>query len=548
MYKKIYRNMCFISMATLVLAIVLIISACYSYFDNRFKTEISAEAAISAAFINSGENPVEILQKTDTGDRRFTLIDKDGTVLYDSASDNPDNHASRPEVIKAMKDGIGIAERYSATESKKLYYYALRLDNGSILRIAANPEIMPSMFYSILISVLFISALIYLLSAIVSMCLTENIVKPIKKIDPFDEESFESVYEEIQPFLKRIAKQNAEISRQIDKVKEQKARLQAIMDNINEGLIIIDTNCDVLTINNPALRILRAEVKYVQFKGFRQLTDSESVLSAADKALRGEKNNIIYEAGNRTYQIFCSPVTENGIISGAVLLLFDVTERTESEKIRREFTANVSHELKTPLTTIHGYAQIIDSGIAKPDDIIGFVKKIEKESSRLMALVNDIIELSHLDENKGDTPKQNISLMPLVTEVTDTLAPKADERNVTISVTGEDTTIYANLPQITEMVYNLIDNAIKYNKPSGSVTVKISPKKLEISDTGIGIPEKYFERIFERFFRVDKSHSKTVNGTGLGLSIVKHIAKVNDAELKVKSTPGKGSTFTVIFK
>ena len=380
------------------------------------------------------------------------------------------------------------------------------------------------------------------------MCLTENIVKPIKKIDPFDEESFESVYEEIQPFLKRIAKQNAEISRQIDKVKEQKARLQAIMDNINEGLIIIDTNCDVLTINNPALRILRAEVKYVQFKGFRQLTDSESVLSAADKALRGEKNNIIYEAGNRTYQIFCSPVTENGIISGAVLLLFDVTERTESEKIRREFTANVSHELKTPLTTIHGYAQIIDSGIAKPDDIIGFVKKIEKESSRLMALVNDIIELSHLDENKGDTPKQNISLMPLVTEVTDTLAPKADERNVTISVTGEDTTIYANLPQITEMVYNLIDNAIKYNKPSGSVTVKISPKKLEISDTGIGIPEKYFERIFERFFRVDKSHSKTVNGTGLGLSIVKHIAKVNDAELKVKSTPGKGSTFTVIFK
>lgn len=548
MYKKIYRNMCFISMATLVLAVVLIISACYSYFDNRFKTEIEEEAGISAAFINSCDSPVEILQKTDTGDRRFTLISDDGTVLYDSIAKEPGNHAKRPEVVKAKKDGVGIAERYSATEGKKLYYYAVLLKDGSILRIAANPEIMPSMFYSILVSVLFISALIYLLSAIVSMCLTENIVKPIKRIDPFDEESFDSVYEEIQPFLKRIAKQNAEISRQIDKVKEQKARLQAIMDNINEGLVIIDSNFDVLTINNPALRILRAEVKYVQYKGFRQLTDSEQLIAATDKALKGEKNNIIIEAGNRTYQIFCSPVTENGVISGAVLLLFDVTERTESEKIRREFTANVSHELKTPLTTIHGYAQIIDSGIAKPDDISGFVKKIEKESSRLMALVNDIIELSHLDENKGDTPKQDIALMPLVTEVIDTLTPKAEERAVTIELKGTDTTVYANPAQITEMVYNLIDNAIKYNKPDGSVTVTLSPKTLEVSDTGIGIPEKYFERIFERFFRVDKSHSKTVNGTGLGLSIVKHIAKVNDAELKVNSTLGKGSTFTVTFK
>ena len=548
MYKKIYRNMCFLSVVTLVFSLILVISACYTYFDDRLKEEIKDEVLITAALINKSDNPAKALSGTKSIDRRFTLISKEGDVLFDSFGEITENHAAREEISKARKHGIGSAERYSGTSGKKMYYCAVELNGGLVLRIAADPTNMPSMFYTILIAILFIAALIYILSAIVAAHLTESIVKPIENIDPFSEQDIESAYVEIQPFLRKIALQNTEINRQADKVTEQKARLQAIMDNINEGLVIIDSTASVLTINETALMIFDTEESEVKGQSYLHLTGSEQIRSVVKKALEGEKNNIMYTTGDKAYQIFYSPIREKGNITGAVMLLFDVTKRNEAEKIRREFTANVSHELKTPLTTIHGYAQIIDSGIAKPEDIDGFVKKIEKESSRLIVLINDIIELSHLDEDSGDTPKQNFSLRAVVSDVVENLSSKASQRDVTISFTGGDTTIYANPAQITELVYNLTDNAIKYNKPGGSVNVEISPKTLTVSDTGIGIPEKYTERIFERFFRVDKSHSKTVNGTGLGLSIVKHIAKVNEAEIKVSSTPGEGSTFTVIFR
>lgn len=548
MYKKIYRNMCFLSIVTLVFSLILVISACYTYFDDRLKEEIKDEVLITAALISKSDNPAKALSGTKSIDRRFTLISKEGDVLFDSFGEITENHAAREEISKARKHGIGSAERYSGTSGKKMYYCAVELNGGLVLRIAADPTNMPSMFYTILIAILFIAALIYILSAIVAAHLTESIVKPIENIDPFSEEDIESAYVEIQPFLRKIALQNTEINRQADKVTEQKARLQAIMDNINEGLVIIDSTASVLTINETAFMIFDTEESEVKGQSYLHLTGSEQIRSVVKKALEGEKNNIMYTTGDKAYQIFYSPIREKGNITGAVMLLFDVTKRNEAEKIRREFTANVSHELKTPLTTIHGYAQIIDSGIAKPEDIDGFVKKIEKESSRLIVLINDIIELSHLDEDSGDTPKQNFSLRAVVSDVVENLSSKASQRDVTISFTGGDTTIYANPAQITELVYNLTDNAIKYNKPGGSVNVEISPKTLTVSDTGIGIPEKYTERIFERFFRVDKSHSKTVNGTGLGLSIVKHIAKVNEAEIKVSSTPGEGSTFTVIFR
>ena len=548
MYKKIYRNMCFLSIVTLVFSLILVISACYTYFDDRLKEEIKDEVLITAALISKSDNPAKALSGTKSIDRRFTLISKEGDVLFDSFGEITENHAAREEISKARKHGIGSAERYSGTSGKKMYYCAVELNGGLVLRIAADPTNMPSMFYTILIAILFIAALIYILSAIVAAHLTESIVKPIENIDPFSEQDIESAYVEIQPFLRKIALQNTEINRQADKVTEQKARLQAIMDNINEGLVLIDSTASVLTINETALMIFDTEESEVKGQSYLHLTGSEQIRSVVKKALEGEKNNIMYTTGDKAYQIFYSPIREKGNITGAVMLLFDVTKRNEAEKIRREFTANVSHELKTPLTTIHGYAQIIDSGIAKPEDIDGFVKKIEKESSRLIVLINDIIELSHLDEDSGDTPKQNFSLRAVVSDVVENLSSKASQRDVTISFTGGDTTIYANPAQITELVYNLTDNAIKYNKPGGSVNVEISPKTLTVSDTGIGIPEKYTERIFERFFRVDKSHSKTVNGTGLGLSIVKHIAKVNEAEIKVSSTPGEGSTFTVIFR
>lgn len=547
MYKKIYRNMCFLSLTTLALTSILIISACYTYFDDRIQTDIKNEAEVAAAFLNSGISADDTLKKTEFDMRYITVISPRGRIIFDNSSMEERSCLDLPEVKSALSMGEGSDKRYSPTADKTFYYYALKLSDGSVLRFGEESGKMPPVFYSILVSVLFVTALIYILTAIASMSLTENIVKPIRQINPLSREELDNVYEEIRPFLKRIANQNEEIGRQADKVTEQKARLRAIMDNINEGLVIIDKNSEVLSINKPALEIFGRSEESVKHRGSVNLTDKEQIHELIALSLRGEKSNVMFESGDRTYQIFMSPVYEKDIVSGTVLMLFDVTERTDSEKIRREFTANVSHELKTPLTTIHGYAQIIDSGIARPEDIGGFIKKIEKESSRLMALVNDIIELSHLDEGTSDSPKQEISLKTLASEVIDSLNQKSAEMNVSVNLTGEDTIIYANLSQISEMIYNLTDNAIKYNREGGKVDVTVGDKSIEIADTGIGIPEKYKERIFERFFRVDKSHSKKVNGTGLGLSIVKHIAKTNGAELKVESTLGKGSTFRVDF-
>ncbi len=551
MYKKIYRSMCFLSVVTLVLAVAMTLAACYTSFNNKFKNEIKRECIVLAKILENTEGAAPALKMAEGGfgDKRITLISPSGKVIYDSKENDGsfDDHTGRPEIIDAIKNGTGEAERYSETSSKKLYYYAVRLTDNYILRIAtAAADAMP-MFYSVLVSMLFISALIYILTAVVATRLTDNIVKPIEDIRSFDDETLDNVYEEIQPFLKRIARQNLEISHRTSEAKSQSARIRAIMDNINEGLLIIDKNSDVLSVNDCALEIFDTSEASVKHKSFKCLTDNEQIRSAIKNALLGTKDNLIFEAKGKTYQVFYSPVYEKGEISGAVMLLFDVSQKTQTEKIRREFTANVSHELKTPLTTIHGYAQIIDSGIAKPDDISGFVKKIEKESSRLITLVNDIIELSHLDETSENPEMQHVSLKPVVSEVVETLGENAGKKNVTVIVEGEDTTVYANISQLTEMIYNLTDNAIKYNKNGGSVIITIGDKFVKVTDTGIGIPQKYYDRIFERFFRVDKSHSKMVNGTGLGLSIVKHLAKANNAEISVASELGKGTEFTIKF-
>ncbi len=547
MYKKIYRSMCLLSVTTLLLSAVLMIAACYTYFDNRTKSEIKNEAEIAAVFLNNDISAMEKIKFTISDTRQIALVSPEGDIIFDTMGTEVLNPDKCPEIAEASKSGEGISERVSEATGKEMYHYALRLENGSILRISEYKDAMPSIFYTMMISVLFILALLYIVTAVASTLLTENIVKPIRKINLTSDLELDNIYEEIRPFLKRIARQNEEIDRQTGKVTEQKARLRAIMDNINEGLIIVDRHSVILSINKPALGIFGTDENAVKHKSSKILTDREQIHMVIKKALSGEKNNVMYENKNRTYQIFYSPIYDDEDINGAVLLLFDVTERTESEKIRREFTANVSHELKTPLTTIHGYAQIITGGIAKSEDINGFIKKIEKESSRLMVLVDDIIELSHLDEATTDAPKQPILLKTLAGEVKDSLQSKAQEKGVSIELIGTECQIHANLSQISEMIYNLVDNAIKYNKDGGRVTIAIGDRTIKVSDTGIGIPEKYFDRIFERFFRVDKSHSKKVNGTGLGLSIVKHIAKINSAELNVESTPGEGSTFTVTF-
>ena len=547
MYKKIYRNMCFMAMTSLVIFAILILCACYTYFENQQKSELENEAKLAAEFLNLCESPRDSLLRIDPKGNRLTLISEDGNIIYDSSSDSTESRADRPEVKEAFKKGSASVTRYSKTLKETLHYSAVLLDNGEMIRISRKSG-MPSIFYTIIIAVLFITGVLYVLCAIMATRLTESIVKPIEKINLYDEKAINSAYEEIQPFLKKIINQNIEINRQTERVTEHKARLRAIMDNINEGLVITDSLGYALSVNSPAMDILGITESTIRHRRLEELTNDEKIHSVLRKALGGEKNNIMYESKERSYQIFYSPIYEENQVSGSVLLLFDVTERTNSEKIRREFTANVSHELKTPLTTIHGYSQIIDSGIAKPEDIQGFVKKIEKESSRLMVLVDDIIALSHLDEATSDSPKELFAAENAVTEACEALYEKAREKEIELTYRCDSSKIYANMAQIVEIIYNLCDNAIKYNTPRGKVTVTVSEGKIFISDTGIGIPEKYHDRIFERFFRVDKSHSKKVNGTGLGLSIVKHLAIINNADIEVKSSPGKGSTFTITFR
>ena len=401
---------------------------------------------------------------------------------------------------------------------------------------------------NILAFVFFFSALIYVLSLVIAVRLTDNVVKPITDIHLFNEIDAESVYEEIMPILSRIKHQKKEIQRLVQKNESQKFRLNAVTNNMNEGLIIIGENKNIISLNNCTIDLFNVNEYNYRQKKFNEITDNEALLDAANKALSGTRNDIITSISSKIYQVFSSPVYEAKKISGVIMLLFDISAKAETELIRREFSANVSHELKTPLTSIHGFAQIITSGIAKDEDIKGFAKKIEKESSRLINLIEDIIKLSKLDENDSGNDKDNFYLKSVVDDVCEMLNENAKEKNIHINITGTDTLIYANLSQITEMLYNLFDNAIKYNKQDGLITINISEKQISVTDTGIGIPESDIDRIFERFFRVDKSHSKKVNGTGLGLSIVKHIAKANNATITVFSKINEGTTFTVEFQ
>ncbi len=537
MYKKIYRNMCLLSLVTLILSSLLIIAASYSYFDTGAMENLKSTVDTIASMLDGTDDALGELKGIQNPKNQIILTDNAGNIVYDS---NELYH-------KHFEHGSKSGKLSCALCGKSIVYTMKEASGGYTVCVCSPSGRMPAAFYGILIAVLFIMGLMYVLTAVAASLLTENIVKPIRKINVLNPDSLDGVYEEIRPFLKKIAHQSEEIDRQSEKVTEQKARLRTIMDNINEGLVIISPTFEVLTANSPALDIFGKSERDVKYKSYRNLTERESILNVIKLAVSGQKGSTMYDKLERTYEIFYSPIYEDDTIGGAVLLLFDVTERTAAERIRREFTANVSHELRTPLTTIHGYAQIIDKGIAKPEDITGFASKIEKESSRLMTLVDDIMKLSHLDEGKGDEDKQNISLKKIASEVCDSLSKKAEDMDVTVTVSGKEGNIYANHSQITEMVYNLTDNAIKYNVKGGSVHISVSENGIEISDTGIGIPSEHLDRIFERFFRVDKSHSKMIGGTGLGLSIVKHIAKINGGTVTVQSTPNQGTTFRVLF-
>lgn len=551
MYKKIYKSMCVLSILTLILTALMILSVCYSVFISKYEEELQSEVNLISDVLNSHENPAVAFKYINAShqSKRMLLINTDGTVLFDnnpSASYTEDYTAS-PEIISAKSSGEGFLKKDSISTLKTHYYFAKKLNNGMIFRLATSTQAFYSLYINVLTVVFFLISLIYIFTIIIAMMLTNNIVKPIENMYNIDDESVEAAYDEIKPFLNRIIKQNREIKRHMEKIKNQKFRLETITDNMNEGLIIIDKDTYLLSLNDYTAEIFNVSTLYYKQRKFNEIIDNQDLYNCLVSALDGKKNDVITEVNSKTFQAFSSPVFTDTKISGVIMILFDISAKAESEKIRREFSANVSHELKTPLTSIHGYAQVISSGIAKPEDIGGFAKKIEKESSRLIYLIDDIMKLSKLDEKATDENKQDLSLKTVISEVCEMLSKKAEEKNIKININGTDTILYANISQLTELVYNFIDNAIKYNKQDGEIFISIYEKQLTIRDTGIGIPAKYLDRIFERFFRVDKSHSKKVNGTGLGLSIVKHIAQSMNATISVQSKIDVGTTFTIKF-
>lgn len=552
MYKKIYKNMCFLSILTLLLTAIMILSACSSTLFSKLKEELEKEAVLFSDILNASSNTADLLRELnpESSDKQLILISPNRKIIYSSdktADAKEISLDSCPDVEEAINNNIGFSQQYSLFSTQNIYSYSVKLKDSSILRISTSTKAIFSFVSTILFAVFFLLIIIYIFTILIAMRLTDNIIKPIENVYSFNEDSFDGVYEEIKPFLDRIALQNKEIKRQIEKVKRQKTRLQAITDNMNEGLIIIDSETNILSMNNCSFDIFDVNEYNYKYKKIFDITENPVFLEGVQKALDGKKNDIITTISAKTYQIFLSPVQNDKETAGVIMLLFDISAKADSEHMRREFTANVSHELKTPLTSIHGFAQIITSGLAKPEDIIGFAEKIEKESSRLIVLIDDIIKLSKLDENAMPNDKQEIHIKPLVLQVCENLDSNAKSKNINVDIIGNDFSVYANQSQITEMIYNLCDNAIKYNNPNGSIKITLSEKSITIADTGIGIPEKYIDRIYERFFRVDKSHSKKVNGTGLGLSIVKHIAQINNAVINVKSELGKGTVFTVSF-
>ncbi len=405
-----------------------------------------------------------------------------------------------------------------------------------------------TMFKTALVATFISFFLVYAISIRIAKAAAKSIMEPVKRASEHGFSDDENIYDELKPLLSRLTTKESEIKRQSEKAKSQKLQLQTVTKNMNEGLIILDNSMHVLSMNRCAEDILGIREQDIKYKSFHTIPESNLFTKSLDAAAKGENSDLIFSSIGKTYQMFFTPFFENETVCGVVILLFDVSQKQRAEQIRREFSANVSHELKTPLTAISGYAQIITKGIAKPEDINGFAQKIDKETTRLITLIDDIIALSALEESGASAERENVSLAEIAKETLDSLESRASAQNITLHLIGGDTIVSANRRQMQELIFNLCDNAVKYNKPGGSVTVYISHNSISVSDTGIGIPPDSIERLFERFYRVDKSHSKKVNGTGLGLSIVKHIVQSNDAEISVKSILGEGSTFTVIFK
>lgn len=535
---KIIRSLFSLAMLVLVIGAALFSGILYGYYEKQSFASLAQEAEQLQQTMEY-VSP-EQMRSAD----RITLISPDGTVLYDSVAraDAMENHLSREEVAQALREGTGKSSHYSSTVLKKNLYYALRLEDGNILRLSREQSSLGAMLLNMAWPIAATVAGLLLLAAGLSVRLARQITQPINAISPDDPQN---VYPELQPLTQRLRQQRETIRNQMDELSRRMREFSAMTENMSEGFLLIDLRGHVLTENHSASMLLPTDADNIAKCSQRELCQ------AAQQALTGQRCERLLQQGERTLSVIASPVLESGQVTGAVVLTLDVTEREQREKLRREFSANVSHELKTPLTSISGFAELMSQGLVPPDKVREFSLDIQKECTRLTNLVEDIIDLSRLEEGGGDMTWEDIDLYTLCDDVLQSLEPVAKRQTVTLRLAGESLQVRGVYQVLREMIYNLCDNAIKYNRSGGSVTVTVARSagraSVTVADTGIGIPYEDQSRVFERFYRVDKSHSRAIGGTGLGLSIVKHAAVLHGAEIKLQSQPEDGTVITVLF-
>ena len=545
---KILRISYMVAISALLASALLFFGVMYRDYEDGAFARLRAEAAAIAQGLGAvGSDYFDSFAPDD----RVTWIAANGTVLYDSAAPAQllESHAGREEIDQALQTGEAQTSRYSKTLLQRTFYYAKLLEGGTVLRVSCTQNSLPAMILMLLTPFLWVATLVLILCGVLSYRLARQITKPLNAINPDNPAPLPS-YPELTPLFDKLREQNRTIGKQMNELQLRQREFTAITENMREGFLLVDCKMHVLSSNHSALEVLGGR----ELKPGCLLYDAEcsqEIFDAVDTALSGSHAELLLTIDETSWQVLANPVVASGQVAGAVVLFMDVTEREQRERLRREFSANVSHELKTPLTSISGFAELMKEGLVPPEKIPEFSGDIYKESLRLIGLVNDIIQLSRLDENSTQFQRAPVDLYDLCAQSIERLSPVAARQSVTLALTGEHAEIMGVEQLLKEMIYNLLDNAIKYNVPGGSVTASVRKSAgrtiLSVSDTGIGIPYAHQPRVFERFYRVDKSHSKEVGGTGLGLSIVRHAAQYHGARLELKSQPGKGTTITVTF-
>ena len=548
MTKKIFRSIVLVAAVVLLASLVVIVACMYRYSADAQERQIRDDLSLAVAGVSA--DGAEYLQKVAPSRFRLTWVAADGTVLYDTKADAGQlpSHADRSEIREALENGTGESTRYSATLLEKTLYYARRLDDGTVLRISVSRATVWVLVVGMLQPIVILLLIVLVLSAVLAKRLSKHIVEPLNELDlehPLDNDS----YEELAPLLGRISRQREQIDRQLRELQRKTDEFSQITRSMQEGLVLLDNHWTVLSINPAAQRLFGADAGCVG-EDFLTVERSHEMSAAIEAAMQNGHSEFRLRKNGRIYQLDLTRIDSGGEVAGAVLLTFDITERENAEQNRREFTANVSHELKTPLQGIIGSAELLEHGMVRPEDTARFVGHIRSEAQRLVTLIDDIIRLSQLDEG-DEMPTETVDLREIAQEAAEDLRGAAEKKHVSLSLEGETAPVTGVRRLLYEIVYNLCDNAVKYNVDGGGVSIRVEQDgqtaSVTVADTGTGIAPEHQGRIFERFYRVDKSHSKASGGTGLGLSIVKHAVQYHHGSIELQSAPGKGTTIRVFF-